>query len=117
VSGFRRIGDVGEKRAIEFLLAIGYSIVTRNYKRGASEIDIVAKDGDELVFVEVRSRRKGAWETAEESITPAKQKRLWKTAEQYLAEMGQSDHICRFDVVAINGKELNHYKDAFRPLL
>lgn len=87
----------------------------RNYKRGSSELDIVAMEGEEIVFVEVRSRNESAWETAEESVTPQKQKRLWETAQTYLAEMNISDRPCRFDVIAVNGDELRHYRDAFRP--
>lgn len=113
---FRRIGDAAESRAVDYLLEIGYSIVNRNYKRGHSEVDIIAMDDEELVFIEVRSRNPNAWETAEESISPSKQNRLWKTAEQYLAEIENFDHPCRFDVIAINGDTLKHYKDAFRPM-
>lgn len=113
--GFRRLGNAAERRALEYLLQNGFAIVTRNYKRGFSELDIIAMEGEEIVFVEVRSRTKSAWETAEESITPKKQARLWKTAEIYLAEMNLADHPCRFDVIAINGDELRHYRDAFRP--
>ncbi|MCW5946453.1 MAG: YraN family protein [Fimbriimonadales bacterium] len=114
--GFRRIGDAAEQRAVDFLLENGYSIVKRNYKKGDSEIDIIAMDNEEIVFIEVRSRKQNAWETAEESITTSKQKRLWKTAEQFLADTENIDHPCRFDVIAINGENLTHYKDAFRPM-
>lgn len=114
--GFRRIGAAAESRAVDYLLEIGYSIVKRNYKKGESEIDVIAMDNEELVFIEVRSRKQSAWETAEESITAPKQRRLWQTAEQYLAETENIDHPCRFDVIAINGDDLTHYKDAFRPM-
>ena len=114
---FHRIGAEAEKRAADFLIGQGYTIVRRNFRGGGSEIDIIAMDGDIVVFVEVRSRRSGAWAGPEESVDEAKQRRLWKTAEFYLAEVAEKEMPARFDVVAIEGETVRHHKDAFRPAL
>jgi putative endonuclease len=112
--GFRQVGSDAEKRAEEHLLREGYAIVTRNYKSGPSEIDIVAMDGAVVVFVEVRSRRLSAWTSPEESVDPKKQRRLWRTANEYLATTGMMESESRFDVIAIEGDDLRHHRDAFR---
>ena len=112
---FRRIGNEAEDAAANYLLEKGFTIVSRNYKSGASEIDLICLDGNILVFVEVRKRRKGSWQSAEESVSPEKQKRLWMTAENYMAEMREMEGDSRFDVVATDGETFRHYEDAFRP--
>ncbi len=110
----RKLGADAEKRAAEFLRNLGYTIITRNYKRGRSEIDIIAMDGGTVVFVEVRSRRPNRFQTAEESVDIAKMDRLWETADQFLAESEADKLNTRFDIVAIEGLHVRHYKDAFR---
>ncbi|MEW5883321.1 MAG: YraN family protein [Armatimonadota bacterium] len=111
----RRIGADAESLAAQHLRDKGYVIVKRNYAADAAEIDIIALDGETLVFVEVKYRKESGWETPEESVSPAKQKRLWKAAEQYLAEAVGKEQDMRFDVIAIRGSEVTHYVDAFRP--
>jgi putative endonuclease len=83
------------------LAALGYEIVARNWRCEAGEVDIVARDGETWVFVEVRTRRGRRFGTPEESITGAKQARLVQTASAYLAERGLDDVDWRIDVVAI----------------
>jgi putative endonuclease len=111
----RRIGAEAEERAARHLLENGYVLVKRNYVGCDSEIDLIALDGDCLVFVEVRYRRRGAWESPEESVSISKQRRLWKAAEQYLAEVVGKEISARFDVIALTENDLRHHKDAFRP--
>lgn len=111
----RRIGAEAESLAAQHLREKGYVIVKRNYSGNDAEIDIIALDGETLVFVEVKYRTESGWETPEESVSPAKQKRLWKAAEQYLAEAVGKERDMRFDVVAIRGNKIAHYVDAFRP--
>lgn len=115
MSKARRLGADEERAASRYLAGLGYTIITRNYKRGRSEIDLVAMDGKTVVFIEVRARKKGGRQSAEESIDIAKQERLWETADQYLAEAGVDHLDARFDVIAIEGQEIRHYVDAFRP--
>ncbi|WP_428267480.1 YraN family protein [Haliangium sp.] len=107
-------GQRGEDRAVEYLRAQGYHIVERNYRCRAGEIDIVARDGDALVFVEVRTRAGGERGSALETVTAAKQRRLARVAEAYLALRRPSMGACRFDVVGITAGEITLIRDAFR---
>jgi putative endonuclease len=113
----RERGAAAERLAADFLATKGMKIVRRNYRYERGEIDIVAEDGDELVFVEVKWRRSGAFGSPEDAITPAKQDQIIKVAEGYLFENGIEGRPCRFDVVAVterNGNQiLTHYVNAF----
>jgi TIGR00252 family protein len=113
----RAIGNSGERFAASFLQRQDIAVLERNYTFNHGEIDIVAKDGDELVFVEVKIRRNTRFSSPEESVTPAKQELIRRTAEGYIQEKKLDNISCRFDVVAIrveNGiKKLVHYKNAF----
>ena len=94
-------GGNAELQAEEFLQRQGYSIVRRNYNCRLGEIDLVASDGEGLVFVEVRMRNGAAFGSALESITPHKKKRIIAAARHYLMELGREPY-CRFDVIAID---------------
>jgi len=94
------------------------TIVERNFRTRAGEIDIVARKGDVLVFVEVRSRAVPDFGTPEDSVTPAKRRRIVLTARRYLSDVPPSSwREARFDVIAIDGSgdaaELRHYPAAF----
>ncbi|MGC8781941.1 MAG: YraN family protein, partial [Anaerolineae bacterium] len=86
----RAIGKQGEDRAVAYLEQLGYAILARNWRTRRGELDIVARDGECLVFVEVRTRRSGrraaapALGAAEESVTPRKQRQLAAMADEYL---------------------------------
>ena len=96
----RELGQRGEDLAARHLSAKGYAIVARNWRCGTGELDLVAQEGNGLVFVEVRTRRGEEMGTPEESITPAKQARLIALAEAYVqAHDWPGDW--RIDVVAI----------------
>lgn len=95
------MGTEGEVLAAEFLKAKGYLILERNYRFGRGEIDIVAKEGSDLVFIEVKSRRSARYGAPEESITLKKESQLKKVADGYLLERGIENQSCRFDVVTI----------------
>ena len=92
----------------------GYHIIERNYRCKAGEIDIVAREGDTLVFVEVRSRSEGEHGTALETVTLAKQRRVARVAQQYLLARRPTFRLCRFDVVGITGDHIDVVRDAFR---
>jgi putative endonuclease len=94
-------GRLGEDLAARFLEERGYRIVQRNYRFDRGEIDIVAQDGRELVFVEVKTRENEQFGSPEESITPSKEEQLKKVAEGYVFEHNLENQPCRFDVVAI----------------
>lgn len=98
----RDLGQRGEELAARRLESEGLTIVARNYRCLAGEVDLIAREGECLVFVEVRTRGGGNWGSPEESVTPAKQARLIAVAEQYLAEHEMDDIDWRIDVVAID---------------
>ncbi len=95
------LGQRGEDYAAQRLATLGYTIIERNWRCPAGEIDLVAEQRGTLVFVEVRARRGDRLGTPEESITPAKRAHLIAAAQTYLDEHGQSDWNWRIDLVAI----------------
>jgi putative endonuclease len=97
----QRLGQRGEEIAVRYLRQQGYAILARNWRCPAGEIDIVAREGETLVFVEVRTRRGDRFGTPEASITPAKQAKLVEVAQTYLQEANLEDVAWRIDVVAI----------------
>ncbi len=94
------LGDRGENAAARFLRNLGYTIIVRNFRCELGEIDIVARDGKTLVFVEVKTR---AYDdpTPEEQVNTAKQHQITKAAKLYLGRYGIPQPPARFDVVAI----------------
>jgi putative endonuclease len=98
----QRFGLAGEALAADILRRSGYRILARNYRTKVGEIDIVARDGETLVFVEVKSRRDGGlYGHPKYAVNRAKQRKLSKAALWYLKETGQLGRRARFDVVAI----------------
>lgn len=110
-------GNRGEEIAARHLKKCGYRIVERNYRCVFGEIDIIARDGQVLVFVEVRSRRTDRHGSPLESIGLKKQRKLSLLAVCYMKERRLSDISARFDVVAVNvrehGDEIKLIKNAF----
>ena len=100
----RDVGILGEKLAKDFLKKKGYRIIETNYRSPEGEVDIIARHGDFLVFVEVRTRTSLEFGSPEESITPAKMERLKATAAYYQQTHSNLPPLLRIDVVAI---ELN----------
>jgi putative endonuclease len=100
-SGRRDLGAFGERVAAAHLEAKGYRIRARNFRCREGEIDIVAEDGDCLVFVEVRTRRGDAFGTPAESVTAAKERRLLTVAKAYLQEHPDIPANQRIDVVGV----------------
>ena len=93
-------GSQAEDLARRFLEARGLELVARNFRCRSGELDLIMRDGEQLVFVEVRSRRHARYGTPAESVTRAKQQRLLRAAALYLQRQ-RLDLPCRFDVVAI----------------
>jgi putative endonuclease len=114
------LGKKGEELAVEYLRGKGYAILDTNFRAGRNEIDIVARDGDTLVIVEVKSRQSNFFAEPEYSVTKDKQKALIRAANSYIYRKN-IDLETRFDIVAIilNNEEvhINHLKDAFYPTL
>ena len=94
-------GHRGEDLAVDFLWAKGYRIVTRNWRVKAGEIDIIAQDGDTLVFCEVKSRTSNRWGTGAEAVDGRKQQKIVQVATLYLQRYRLSNQRCRFDVIEI----------------
>ncbi len=98
-------GKNSEKRAAIFLKKNGYTIIDKNYRCKQGEIDLIASDGDTLVFCEVKARSSKAFGTPLEGVTAAKAEKIRKTAEHYMHQKGITNVDCRFDVVAIDESE------------
>ena len=114
----KRVGDEAEDRACRFLSGAGMTVAARNYRAGGGEIDVVARKGDLLVFVEVRSREDSAFGAPEGSIDLAKRRRIVRAARHYLSTIPPASwREARFDVIAIEGRGetavLRHYPGAF----
>lgn len=113
----QQVGQQGERRAERFLRSLGYAIVERNYRTSRGEIDLVAKDKDTLVFVEVRTRRRDGFGGPLASVGRQKQRQISNTALHYLTHSGLRDRTARFDVIGIVGEgkraDLTHVKAAF----
>jgi putative endonuclease len=113
-------GQLGEAIAAQALHAHGYDIVEHNWRCEVGEIDVVAQQGEALVFVEVKLRGGDEYGTAEDSVTAAKQSRLLSAGALYVANHGLGDVDWRIDVVTISlapsGRvsRINLYKDAVR---
>ena len=117
-AGYRQnVGRRGEDEAVQYLAEKSYDILERNFRAERGEIDIITKDGDTLVFVEVKTKIQGGFGEPEDWVGRRKQAQIGKVAMAYLQEKEIVDIDCRFDVVAVvrtGGKcEIRHIEDAF----
>jgi putative endonuclease len=113
-------GKWGEDRAAAYLLLKGYRILERNYRVPQGEIDLIARKGGTLVFVEVKTRKGKAQGTPLEAVSAHKVKRLSAAAAVYLSRFPEAPKACRFDVVTLGPEKnwlgvarLRHVKNAF----
>ncbi len=109
-------GRLGEIKAKQYLISIGYKIIETNYKNKIGEIDIIAKDQDTLVFVEVKTRMSNEFGNPLEAVNIYKQDKIRKVATVYLMKHKLLNVSCRFDVIGIRGdhdEEITHIKNAF----
>ena len=97
----RQRGDIGEKLARKHLQGLGYKILETNFRSREGEIDIIAQDKEELVFVEVRTRASDEFGTPEESVTFTKKEKLISLALAYLQTYPHLPSLWRIDVVAV----------------
>ncbi len=109
-----QLGQQAENLAAAEMVRRGYRIVERNYRCFSGELDIVARDGDVLVFVEVRSRADPDHGHASEMVSRRKQRQVSRVAAHYLAARRPQFDEARFDVVAKTGDQLELIKDAWR---
>lgn len=113
----RQLGLEGEEAACRYLVSCGYEVVARNFRTRIAEIDLVMYDGDELVFVEVKTRRTTRFGHGSEAITVHKQKKIHGAALAYMQQHGAGRRF-RFDAVIItknyNGEvDIVHIQNAF----
>lgn len=97
----REVGVTGERLAVEYLSGLGYEILQRNFRCRQGEIDIIARQAECLVFVEVRTKRGPGFGTPEESVTSSKKEKLIALAETYLQTLASLPLSWRIDVVAV----------------
>ena len=110
----RMIGAEKETAACDFLQKRGYRILEKNFRCRIGEIDIIAKDGKYLCFIEVKYRRTPKAGYPHEAINLHKQNKIWKVANYYLLTHGFTDSIpCRFDAVLITGSACSLIQNAF----
>ena len=123
VVGFFRktqtLGERGEDLAVRALRRAGYQILERNVIYGRNEIDILAREGDTVAFIEVKTRRETGTFQPEDNVTPDKERRIIRAADYYLAKHQDPETYYRFDVVTVvlpdEGKpEVTIWRDAFR---
>ena len=107
------LGDYGEKLAVKFLKKHNYKILETNYKVEHGEVDIIARDGDFIVFVEVKFRSKKLYGLPCEAVDWHKQQKIKAVAMRYLARHPMENDLIRFDVVQIVGDEIELFKSAF----
>jgi putative endonuclease len=107
VSTKLRRGSQGERAAAKFLERRGYRILASNYRTRLGEIDLIAEDRGTLVFIEVKARTTDRFGAPAEAITSAKQARITRLAQQFLAARHLGDRPCRFDAVLISGDDPN----------
>ena len=96
------LGNVGEDLACEELERRGYAIIARRYRRRGGELDIIARDGQTMVFVEVKAREGRAFGEACEAVTANKRRTITRLALDYLMRHRLTECACRFDVVSIH---------------
>lgn len=112
------LGKQGERISIDYLLKAGYSILEQNWRFSRAEIDIIAKDGEVLVFIEVKTRSTDFFGDPALAVNAQKQKLLTDAAGAYMEHISHDWEI-RFDIISViiksEGHDLKHYKDAFFP--
>jgi putative endonuclease len=108
----REIGIMAENKAIHYLAEQGYQLLSRNLRYGRAEIDLIVKKANCLVFVEVKFRKNAAFGFPEQMLSPQQEARIKDAAESYMIENNWQGPI-RFDIIAILGKEIQHFEDAF----
>lgn len=112
----KKLGNRGEDLAARFLRRKGYRVLRRNYSTQAGEIDIIARDGDTVVFVEVKARTGNLFGEPEEAVNARKRNKIRKVALGYMSSL-KKEPRARFDIVCVyirDGKKtVEHLKDAF----
>ncbi len=110
----RSVGSRYEEMAASYLRSLGCRILQQNFRCPLGEIDLIVRDGDCLVFTEVKYRYDGAYGSGQFHVDRRKQHTIFRVAEWYLMKANSTDIPCRFDVIAVSGDgEITHIKNAF----
>lgn len=113
------LGSSGEEAAADLLRKKGYTVLDRNWRSGRNEVDLVARIGEMIVFVEVKTRASEIFGEPSEAVTRRQQGRIIKAANDYLEKKGLMFEV-RFDIISIiknkKGERIEHIEDAFFPL-
>ncbi|MDD5258744.1 MAG: YraN family protein [bacterium] len=110
----RRKGFAGEEKAADYLRELGYTIIEQNWCCTMGELDIVALDREALVFIEVKSRRETSYGLPQQAVNGYKQRQIIKAALGYIKSKGITDKDVRFDVVSVNGEDIELIENAFQ---
>ncbi len=111
-------GIKGEELALSFLTGLGYRLMERNYRCRFGEVDLIMQDGEELVFIEVKTRRSTKYGMPQDAVGAVKQKKIRRLAVQYMMYRRKEEYQPRFDVIAITidragNPTIDHFKNAF----
>lgn len=109
----RKIGDMAEKRAIDFLINKGYSIIATNYQKRVGEIDIIAQKDTYILFIEVKYRKNIKKGYPREAVSLKKQENIKNTALYYISENNLNNYDFSFDVIEIIDEHIIHIENAF----
>jgi putative endonuclease len=113
-----KTGKKGEEIALAYLMAKGYEILEKNFRYGKNEVDIIARHGDEIVFVEVKTRHDDFLVEPEMSVSRRQQRSIIKVADHYMVSR-DIDQDARFDIISIvistQGENIHHIDGAFYP--
>lgn len=110
----RKLGSLFEREVAAFLKKNGYTVLEQNYRCRSGEIDLIARDGRYLVFVEVKYRKNSSAGSALEAVTQKKAAQVRRVAAYYLYEKNLPETTpCRFDAAAVDGGKITYIRDAF----
>jgi putative endonuclease len=115
----QKVGKQAEEFAADYLQERGFRIIDRNWRCRWGELDLIAREGEQMVFIEVKARSTHDFGSPEESLTRSKKGRLLKTAWQYLETVGKLDSEWRFDLIAIdlNAEGENHFINHYQHVI
>lgn len=105
-------GALGEEKARNYLVKLGYHVESQNYRYKRSEIDLIVSQNNLLVFIEVKYRNSKKYGEPEEFVTDNQKNKIIEAADNYINERNWNGQI-RFDIISIGPLELKHFEDAF----
>ena len=110
-----RLGLASEEQAIRYLQSRGWEVVAHRFRVGRVEVDLIARRGALVAFIEVKARKGTAFGTPFEAVTGGKRREIVKAARVWMDRYGRRGDVYRFDCIGIVDSRLEHLEDAFRP--